>query len=109
VPHYWNHVQWVWGASSMEEFLAKTADVKLDGVVEQITVPFLITHGANDRQIPVEYAHRSYDQAVNSPKRELRVFDEPEGGTEHISIDNLTYVGGFIADWISETFAELRA
>jgi hypothetical protein len=46
---------------------------------------------------------------VNSPKRELRIFDEPEGGTEHISIDNLTYVGGFIADWIAETFAELRA
>jgi fermentation-respiration switch protein FrsA (DUF1100 family) len=82
--------------------------VKLDGVVEQITVPFLITHGANDRQIPVEYAHRSYDQAVNSPKRELRIFDEPEGGTEHISIDNMTYVAGFIADWIAETFAELR-
>jgi dienelactone hydrolase len=108
VPHYWDHVQWVWGASSMDDFLAKTANVKLDGVVEKIDIPFLITHGANDRQIPVAYAQRSYEQAVNSPKRELRIFDEPEGGTEHISIDNLTYVGGFIADWIAETFAELR-
>jgi dienelactone hydrolase len=108
VPHYWDHVQWVWGASSMEDFLAKTANVKLDGVVEKIDIPFLITHGANDRQIPAAYAQRSYEQAVNSPKRELRIFDEPEGGTEHISIDNLTYVGGFIADWIAETFAELR-
>ena len=49
-------------------------DVHLDGVVEKITVPFLIAHGENDRQIPLEYAHRSYEQAVNSPKRELRVF-----------------------------------
>ena len=109
VPHYWDHVQWVWGASSMDDFIEKTKNVKLDGVVEKITVPFLITHGANDRQIPVAYAQRSAEQAVNSPKLELRIFDEPEGGTEHISIDNLTYVGGFIADWVSETFAELRS
>jgi len=109
VPHYWNHVQWVWGASSLEEFLEKTANVRLDGVVEHITVPFLITHGAHDRQIPVEYAHRSYEQAVNSPKRELRIFDDPEGGTEHISIDHMPYVGAFIADWIAETFAEQRS
>lgn len=108
VPHYWEHVQWVFGASSMEDFLEKTKNMTLDGVVEKITVPFLITHGANDRQIPVAYAHRSAEQAVNSPKLELRIFDEPEGGTEHISIDNLTYVAGFVADWVAETFAELR-
>jgi len=38
-----------------------------DGVVEQITVPYLITHGANDRQIPIDDAHRSYEQATASP------------------------------------------
>ena len=42
--------------------------VNLNGVVEQITCPFLITHGENDRQINVAYAHQSYDQAVNSPQ-----------------------------------------
>jgi dienelactone hydrolase len=109
VPHYWDHVQWVFGASSMEDFLEKTKNMTLEGVVEKITVPFLITHGANDRQISVEYARRSAEQAVNSPKLELRIFDEPEGGTEHISIDNLTYVAGFVADWVAETFAELRS
>jgi dienelactone hydrolase len=107
VPHYWDHVFWVWGASDMEDFIEKTRDMHLNGVVDKITVPFLITHGANDRQIPVRYAHDSYDQAINSPKRELRIFDEPEGGTEHISIDNLPYVAGIIADWVSETFSEL--
>jgi len=109
VPHYWDHVQWVWGATSMDDFIEKTKKVCLDGVVEKITVPFLITHGANDRQIPVAYAHRSAEQAVNSPKVELRIFDEPEGGTEHISIDNLPYTAGFTADWVAETFAELRS
>ena len=74
VPHYWEHVLWVWGHDDLDTFIAFADDVHLDGVVEQITVPFLIAHGANDRQIPLEYAHRSYEQAVNSPKRELRVF-----------------------------------
>ena len=72
-----------------QEFIKFAADVNLDGVVENITVPFLIAHGANDRQIPLEYAHRSYDQAVNSPKRELRVFTPAEGATEHIGLDHL--------------------
>ena len=51
----------------LDTFIDFADDVHLDGVVEQITVPFLIAHGENDRQIPVEYAHRSYEQAVNSP------------------------------------------
>lgn len=107
VPHYWDHVFWVWGASDMDDFIEKTKDMHLNGVVEQITAPLLITHGAGDRQINVKYAHQSYEQAVNSPKRELRVFDDPEGGTEHISIDNMPYVAGIIADWVAETFADL--
>ncbi|UFS58789.1 alpha/beta hydrolase family protein [Subtercola endophyticus] len=108
VPHYWDHVRWVWGADSMAEFLAIADEVSLDGVVEKITVPFLITHGANDRQINVKYAQRSYDQAVNSPERALRIFADPEGGTEHISIDNMPVVSAYIADWIADTFRAQR-
>jgi pimeloyl-ACP methyl ester carboxylesterase len=115
VPHYWEHVLWVWGFdtaagdddSGLDAFLDFADDVHLDGVVEHITVPFLIAHGANDRQIPLEYAHRSYEQAVNSPKRELRVFTPEEGATEHIGLDHLPYVSTFIADWVADTFAEL--
>jgi len=112
VPHYWSHVLWVWGQEGSEQdldgFLAFADDVHLDGVVEKITVPFLIAHGANDRQIPVDYAHRSYEQAVNSPKRELRIFTPEEGATEHIGLDHLPHVSVFIADWVADTFAELK-
>jgi dipeptidyl aminopeptidase/acylaminoacyl peptidase len=107
VPHYWEHVLWVWGHTDLQSFIEFADDVHLEGVVEQITVPFLVAHGANDRQIPLEYAHRSYEQAVNSPKRELRVFTPEEGGTEHIGLDHLPYVSTFIADWVADTFAEL--
>lgn len=107
VPHYWDHVQWVFGAADRDDFFEKAKDMTLEGVVEKITVPFLITHGIGDRQISVDYAHRQYEAAVGSPKRELRVFTQEEGGAEHIGIDNMPYVGQFTADWIAETFAEL--
>ncbi|GAA3341681.1 alpha/beta fold hydrolase [Amorphoplanes nipponensis] len=105
VPHYWDHVLWVWGETDLDTFIARARAVNLDGVVEHITVPFLITHGENDRQIPLAHAHRSYDQAVNSPRRELRIFTPAEGGAEHIGLDHLPHVGVFIADWIAGEFA----
>lgn len=107
VPHYWDHVCWVWGASDIDDFMHRTKDMHLNGVASEITAPLLVTHGIGDRQINVKYAHQTYDQAVNSAKRELRIFDDPEGGTEHISIDNMPYVAGIIADWVAETFDEL--
>ncbi|HXA36930.1 MAG TPA: alpha/beta fold hydrolase [Steroidobacteraceae bacterium] len=105
VPHYWEHVQWVWGAKNMEEFMQISAKVNLDGVLDRIRVPFLVTHGSRDRQIPVQYAHQTYDQLVNSPKRELKLFDERTGGVEHVSVDNMAYGRTYIADWIAETFS----
>jgi fermentation-respiration switch protein FrsA (DUF1100 family) len=107
VPHYWDHVLWVWGHDSLDEFIEFADQVNLNGVAGQITVPFLIARGAGDRQIPLEYAHQSYDQAVASPKRELRVFTAEEGATEHICLDDLPHVSTFIADWVAGTFAEL--
>ena len=107
VPHYWEHVLWVWGYDDLDTFIEFADDVNLDGVAEKITVPFLICHGANDRQIPVEYARRSYEQAVNSPKRQLRIFTPEEGGAEHIGLDHLPHVSTYIADWVTDTLADV--
>ena len=104
VPHYWKHVCWVWGAPDLDAFMALCPRINLDGEVEKIRVPFLVTHGANDRQIPLNYAHRTYEQLVNSPRRELKVFTEREGGVEHVGADNMSFGRDFIADWVAETF-----
>lgn len=32
VPHYWNHVMWVFGAKDMDEFMAKAAGMTLNGM-----------------------------------------------------------------------------
>jgi dienelactone hydrolase len=108
VPHYWEHVLWVWGYDDLDAFIEFADRVHLDGVVEQITVPFLIAHGRNDRQIPVEYAHRSYEQATASPNRELRIFTPDEGATEHVGLDHLSHASTFIADWVADTFSAVR-
>lgn len=105
VPHYWEHVLWVWGKSSVEEFMEFCPQVTLEGVIENITVPFLVTHGENDRQIPLKYADAQYNNAVNSPRRELKIFTAREGGVEHVSADNQPVATNFISDWISEAFS----
>lgn len=107
VPHYWEHVMWVFGKKDMESFMAWAPNMSLDGVVEKITVPYLITHGANDRQIPIEAAYRSHEQAVNSPDCELRIFTPEDGGIEHVSADNMEPAKDFIADWVADRFARM--
>lgn len=103
VPHYWAHVCWVWGARDIDDFMRIAENVHLDGVVEKIRVPFLVTHGEKDSQIPLKWAHRTYEQLVNSPKRELKVFTDREGGVQHSSFDNSINAGHYIADWVAET------
>ena len=102
VPHYWEHVQWVWGARDLDDFFAIAENVHLDGVLDRIRVPFLVTHGEHDRQIPLEFAHRTYDQLTSSPDRELVVFTDRTGGTAHSSVDNGSVATDVIADWVAD-------
>lgn len=102
VPHYWKHVQWVFGAKDLDDFFVKAEAMHLNGVLGGIRVPFLVTHGENDRQIPLKYAHQTFEQLVNSPKRELVIFTAREGGVEHSSLDNPSNAGQRIADWLAE-------
>jgi dienelactone hydrolase len=109
VPHYWEHVRWVWGARDMDEFLGIAEHVHLDGVLDRVKVPFLVTHGEQDSQIPLHWAQRTYDQLVNSPKRELKIFTDREGGVQHSSFDNSANAGAYIADWVAETLGAKTA
>lgn len=103
VPHYWAHVMWAFGAADMDDFHAKSADMNLNGHMDRIKVPFLVTHGADDRQISASYADDLYDQLVNAPRREKIVFTAREGGVEHVGADNMAYGRDCIADWFAET------
>jgi pimeloyl-ACP methyl ester carboxylesterase len=103
VPHYWKHVMWVFGAKDMDDFLEKASGMHLNNTLDRIKVPFLVTHGVQDRQIRLEYAHQTYDQLINSPRRELKLFTEREGGVEHVGADNMSFGRDYIADWFADT------
>ncbi|MFO1337807.1 MAG: prolyl oligopeptidase family serine peptidase [Burkholderiaceae bacterium] len=106
VPHYWKHVQWVFGAKDMDDFFAKAEAMHLNGVLDRIRVPFLVTHGENDRQIPLKYAHQTFEQLTHCPKKDLFIFTSAGkgggGGIEHSSLDNPWNAGNQIADWLAE-------
>jgi len=105
VPHYWAHVHWAFGAKDQDDFLQKSEAMNLNGHMDRIKVPFLVTHGANDRQISPAYADNLYDQLVNSPRREKVIFTQREGGVEHVGADNMAYGRDLLSDWFAETLA----
>ncbi len=93
VPHYWDHVLWVWGADDLDSFMAVAENVHLDGVVEQITVPVpdrprRRTTARSPSRTPTAPTSRP----STAPKRELRIFTPDEGATEHIGLDHLSHV-----------------
>jgi fermentation-respiration switch protein FrsA (DUF1100 family) len=98
-------VRWVFGAKDMDDFFEKAKGMHLNGILDRIKVPFLVTHGEKDRQISLDYAHQTYDQLINSPKRELKIFTEREGGVEHVGADNMSFARDYIADWFAETLS----
>jgi len=103
VPHYWNHVYWVFGATDKDDFFEKIAGMNMNGHMDRIHMPFLITHGEGDRQISVKYAHQAFEQLTNSTRPELKIFTSREGGVEHVGADNMSFGRDYIADWFSDT------
>lgn len=102
VPHYWEHVGWVFGKSSIEEVLEVSAKLSLNGLLQRIRCPILVVHGENDRQIPLSQAERLVAECVGSPKAELYVHSLADGGAEHCGMDNVALTREVMTDWIAE-------
>lgn len=92
--------QWVVGAADTDGSIEIAKRFALKDVAHQITMPFLVTHGANDRVVPAENAQKLYD-AVGSARKTLRVFTAEDGGAEHAHVDNRQVGVDFVADWIA--------
>jgi len=102
VPGYAEHVNWVFGGETIEDTMKIVRQMTLEGIAQKITCPLLIVHGENDRQVPLWHAERTYEKAVNSPGRELKVFRLADGGAEHCGADNSTLVVDYMTDWVAE-------
>jgi len=104
VPDMVSHGMWVMGQKTPEDALAVSRKMTLEGVIDKITCPLLVCHGENDRQVPLWMAQKTYDEAVNSPNRKLKIFRLDEGGAEHCQIDNRQLIGDVMSDWAAEIF-----
>lgn len=93
--------RWVVGAETAEDGIAIAKKFTLKDVAKNITCPFLITHGANDRVVPVENAQKLFD-AVGSKNKTIKIFTTEEGGAEHAHVDNRQVAIDFAADWIED-------
>jgi len=81
-----HHIEWILNATSLEDALEKLEGFRLDGVVQQMRCPFLVTHGEEDTQIPLADA-QALVNAVGSKDKTLKVFTAAEGGAQHCQRD----------------------
>jgi fermentation-respiration switch protein FrsA (DUF1100 family) len=80
--------------------LERAKQFSLAGVAERINCPILVTHGENDRIVPVEAAHRLY-AALTAPRKTLKIFTAEEGGAEHCQVDDRQAGIDYVSDWIA--------
>jgi hypothetical protein len=95
------HLYWVFGVETADAALEKLEGFRLDGVVQQIDCPFLLTHGEGDRQIPLAVARKCFD-AVGSKRKTFKVFTREEGGYHHCQSDNLSIGTSYMWDWLED-------
>ena len=97
-----DHALWYYGAATVDEAEAKISQMTLEGVIDKVTCPLLVVHGAGDRQVPFDQAERTVREAVRSKQATLRVFDHDEGGVEHVNGDLFSVAIDAMADWVAD-------
>jgi dipeptidyl aminopeptidase/acylaminoacyl peptidase len=97
------HFQWIMGClGDADAAIEKARKFSLVDVAPQISCPFLILHGQDDRVVPLPSAHKLYE-AVGSKQKHLKLFSTEETGAQHAQVDNRVIGVDYIADWIATT------
>jgi dienelactone hydrolase len=91
--------QWVVNAATPDAAIEVARTFTMKDVAKDIACPFLITHGGNDRVVPVENAPKLFE-AVGSKRKALKIFATEEGGAEHAHVDNRQIGIDYAADWL---------
>jgi dipeptidyl aminopeptidase/acylaminoacyl peptidase len=100
------HITWFLGVDTLDQVLKKLEPFTLEGVVQKIQCPFLLTHGEKDAQVSTEIARQEF-AAVGSKDKTFKIFTEEEGGSEHCQGDNLTLGISCIGDWLNEKLVKV--
>jgi fermentation-respiration switch protein FrsA (DUF1100 family) len=89
------------GTKDFEEFLGVLAAHNLDGVLQDLTCPLLVVHGADDGP---EDAERTYAEAGSADKT-LILYGSGEPGSRHVQVDCIVRAQAEIADWFEQRLA----
>jgi dipeptidyl aminopeptidase/acylaminoacyl peptidase len=100
-PQLRQQLVWITGSKTEDEAQAKLRAFTLEGVLERVRIPVLITHGVNDEMVPVASAQRTLREIASDDKT-LRLYAPDEGGDTHINIDNWSQALPVMADWLAE-------
>jgi alpha-beta hydrolase superfamily lysophospholipase len=96
------HFRWIMGClEDGDAAIGKAEQFSLAGVAQDIAIPFLVVHGADDKVVPAVNAQKLHD-AIGSPRKHLKVFTAADGGSYHALADNRPLAVDYIADWIAE-------
>jgi len=93
--------QWVVNAATVDDAIEVARKFSLKDVAKNITCPYLVTHGGNDRVVPVENAPKLFE-TIGSKQKTLKIFTAEEGGAEHAHVDNRQVGIDYAADWLAE-------
>lgn len=96
--------QWVVGAADADTAIAIAEKFGVKTVAHEIRIPFLVTHGALDRVVPVENARKLFE-AIPSANKKLRIFEAQEGGSAHAHVDDRQAGICYAADWLASVLA----
>ncbi len=94
------HFVWLMRAKDVPDAREKAKKFRLEGVVDKIRCPLLVTHGEEDVQISVSHARRMYEAATC--EKALKIFSRAETGETHCQLDNLSLAHRYMFDWLEE-------
>lgn len=99
-PPIREQLEWITGADSQQEARELLSEFTLDGVLDQVTCPTLVCHGENDGIVDPQSAIKTYEGLSNAP-RELKMWAEEDGGSEHCMVDITVRAVPYMADWLA--------
>jgi dipeptidyl aminopeptidase/acylaminoacyl peptidase len=92
-------LMFITGTENMQDAIRRIENFRVAMFAGRISCPFLIVHGAEDRQISMADAHAMYD-AIGARDKELKIFSGEDGGSAHTQFDNHLPAVQFVADWM---------
>jgi dienelactone hydrolase len=93
-------LMFITGTDTMDAAVDAVRDFRIAEFADRIMCPFLILHGADDRQVLMDDADAAF-AAIGSSDKSLVVFDGANGGSAHTQFDNHLPALQICADWMA--------